>query len=227
MNLESSFKICRPKKLANKRNILKNTPIVCQANDSGLEIPDYTFTDLKRKTIRKLNFKPTLPLSTKQSLFYNKENLAEQKQEELKTTKSKILTQSHTGSTSCLLPVKKSDNEITKKSLMIVKDDKTYVLSNPSRNNHDSGLFFNGRETNSAPESSDLSSSIKISNSLVDSSLLVELFENDIGNICITCANDNYISVKGINYYINNTLGHGGTSVVYEVNIYFLLCICH
>lgn len=41
---------------------------------------------------------------------------------------------------------------------------------------------------------------------------------NSSGSICIKCANENYISVKGINYSILNTLGHGGSSIVYEVN---------
>lgn len=39
-------------------------------------------------------------------------------------------------------------------------------------------------------------------------------------SVCIKCANENYISVKGINYNILNTLGHGGSSIVYEVNTY-------
>lgn len=42
---------------------------------------------------------------------------------------------------------------------------------------------------------------------------------NSSGSVCIKCANENYISVKGINYSILNTLGHGGSSIVYEVNI--------
>lgn len=41
---------------------------------------------------------------------------------------------------------------------------------------------------------------------------------NSSGSMCIKCANENYISVKGINYSILNTLGHGGSSIVYEVN---------
>jgi len=38
------------------------------------------------------------------------------------------------------------------------------------------------------------------------------------GSVCIKCANDNFISVKGIKYSILNTLGHGGSSIVYEVS---------
>lgn len=41
---------------------------------------------------------------------------------------------------------------------------------------------------------------------------------NSSGSMCIKCANENYISVKGINYSILNTLGHGGSSIVYEVS---------
>lgn len=47
---------------------------------------------------------------------------------------------------------------------------------------------------------------------------------SSINNICVKCANENFITVKGINYSILNTLGHGGSSVVYEVNIIFYLC---
>lgn len=42
---------------------------------------------------------------------------------------------------------------------------------------------------------------------------------NSTGNVCLKCANENYICVRGINYSILNTLGHGGSSVVYEVNM--------
>lgn len=42
---------------------------------------------------------------------------------------------------------------------------------------------------------------------------------NSSSTVCVKCANENYISVKGINYSILNTLGHGGSSVVYEVNV--------
>lgn len=45
---------------------------------------------------------------------------------------------------------------------------------------------------------------------------------NSSGSVCFKCANENFISVKGINYNILNTLGHGGSSIVYEVNI---LCV--
>ncbi|VVC40478.1 Protein kinase domain,Protein kinase-like domain,Protein kinase, ATP binding site,Serine/threonine- [Cinara cedri] len=40
---------------------------------------------------------------------------------------------------------------------------------------------------------------------------------NSASNICVKCSNENFITVKGINYSILNTLGHGGSSVVYEV----------
>lgn len=48
---------------------------------------------------------------------------------------------------------------------------------------------------------------------------------NSTSNVCVKCANDNFITVKGINYSILNTLGHGGSSVVYEVNIMFRLFV--
>lgn len=46
---------------------------------------------------------------------------------------------------------------------------------------------------------------------------------NSVSNVCVKCANENCITVKGINYSILNTLGHGGSSVVYEVNILVFL----
>jgi hypothetical protein len=45
---------------------------------------------------------------------------------------------------------------------------------------------------------------------------------NSSGNVCVKCANENYISVKGVNYSILNTLGHGGSSIVYEVNNFYM-----
>lgn len=39
-------------------------------------------------------------------------------------------------------------------------------------------------------------------------------------NKCLKCINENFITVKEINYKILNTLGHGGSSTVYEVNVY-------
>lgn len=41
-------------------------------------------------------------------------------------------------------------------------------------------------------------------------------------NLTCICPNENFISVKGIHYSILNTLGRGGSSIVYEVNIYLL-----
>lgn len=46
---------------------------------------------------------------------------------------------------------------------------------------------------------------------------------NSFGSVCFKCANENFISVKGINYNILNTLGHGGSSIVYEVNILYII----
>lgn len=228
--------------------------MVCAAlknqNNSSFETPSNTFADSKRKTIRKLNFKPILPLSTKKLLNNSEENLPEQEKKELKTTKSKILTQNYTDSSSCLPTTK----EITKKLPI-------NVLPETYRNNHGPSLNFNFSKTTSVPESSDLSSSNQISNALVDSSLLVEQLKcqsldneilhfsleltpaaqpknlvvhpqfdfipskehfkqpiNDINSICI-CESNNFISVKGINYNILNTLGQGGSSIVYKVNI--------
>lgn len=46
---------------------------------------------------------------------------------------------------------------------------------------------------------------------------------NSSCNVCIKCANENFISVNGINYNILNTLGHGGSSIVYEVTACYIL----
>lgn len=46
------------------------------------------------------------------------------------------------------------------------------------------------------------------------------------GSVCIKCAHENFISVKGIKYSILNTLGHGGSSIVHEVYyLFFILFI--
>lgn len=243
--------------IAKRRDLLQNTPIVFPAlenqNYSSFKTPSNTFVNLKRKTIRKLNFKPTLPLSTKRYLYNDKNDVPDQKNEKIETAKSKMLTQSHIGLSSCLLPAKENVKEITKKSLMNVYDDIIYnELPDTYRNNHNSSLYFNTKNTTSVPELSNVSSSVKISNLLDDSSLFVEQLEcqyldnglanftqtvvpveeyltqpvNYISNMCITCASDNFISIKGTNYSTLNILGHGGSSIVYEVNIYYLfVCI--
>lgn len=236
-------------------------PVVKIKNDSGIETPSDTLNNLKN-----LNIRPTLSLSTKRSLYSNKENLPEQKKEELKTQQ---LSQSNISS--CSFTVKDNVKAITNKSPIPEKDDTVFVSPEISRYNYDTSLYHSIRETTIVPES--LNSNLSInSNSQINDSLSTKTLGcapldsqqvdsqpiyalelspaakhknfvisarspicripvdfvqdgefkrpiNSTSNVCVKCANDNFITVKGINYSILNTLGHGGSSVVYEVNI--------
>ncbi|XP_003241140.2 dual specificity protein kinase TTK-like [Acyrthosiphon pisum] len=274
-DLGSSFQVHTPKKLVHsleKLDLVQNTPFVRPAikaqSHSNIETPSDTFTNLNRNTVRKLNFKPALPLSTKRSLYYNKENLPEQSKEELNNLESIILPQSDISTTSCSIDVEENVKEIASK-LPVINDDTCYTSPETSKSNYDTSLYHSLRETTSIPKSSFLSFCKNSSNSLVDSSLSTEQLEcqpldahpkhhntsipeltpiakcnnfvvraqtstyinstvsvqdeelkqpiNLSGSVCIKCATDNFISVKGIKYSILNTLGHGGSSIVYEV----------
>jgi len=288
-DLGSSFQVHTPKKLVHsleKLDLVQNTPFVRPAvkaqSHSSIETPSDTFTNLNRNTVRKLNFKPALPLSTKRSLYYNKENLPEQSKEKLNNLESIILTQSNISTTSCSIDVEENVKEIASKLPVVTNDDTCYTSPETSKFNYDTSLYHSVRETTSIPKSS---FSKNNSNSLVDSSLTTEQLEcqpldfhpkhqnnsmpeltpkpkcnnfvvraqtstcinptvsiqdkefkrpiNLPGSVCIKCANDNFISVKGIKYSILNTLGHGGSSIVYEVSqipipcfVYILLINC-
>lgn len=276
-DLGSSFQVHTPKKLVHsleKLDLVQNTPFVRPAikaqSHSSIETPSDTFTNLNRNTVRKLNFKPSLPLSTKRSLYYNKENLPEQSKEELNNLESIILTQTNISTTSCSVDVEENVKEIASKLPVVINDVTCYTSPETSKSNYDTSLYHSVRETTSIPKSSFLSFSKNDSNSLVDSSLSTEQLEcqpldahpkhqntsipeltpiakcNNFvlraqtstclnptvsdqdeefkrpislpGSVCIKCANDNFISVKGIKYSILNTLGHGGSSIVYEVS---------
>lgn len=291
-DLGGSFQVHTPKKLVHsleKLDLVQNTPFVRPAikaqSHCSIETPSDTFTNLNRNTVRKLNFKPALPLSTKRSLYYNKENLPEQPKEELNNLESIILTQSNISTTSCSIDVEENVEEIASKSPVVTNDDACYTSPETTKYNYDTSLYHSVRETTSIPKSSFLSFSKNNSNSLVDSSLSTEQLEcqhldaypkyqntsipelapiakcnnfvacaqtstcinptvsvhdedlkqpiNLPGSVCIKCANDNFISVKGIKYTILNTLGHGGSSIVYEVShlpmpcfVYILLINC-
>jgi len=280
-DLGSSFHLKQtPKKLVNsfeKLDLVQDTPFVRPAikakNHSSLETPSDSFTNLNRNTVRKLNFKPALPLSTKRSLYSNKENLPEQSKEELKNKESKILTQSNISTASCSITVKENVEEIPNKLPVVINNDTCYTSLETSKFNYDTSLYHSVRETTSIPESSHLSFSMNNSMSFVDSSLSTTQLEcqpldeypehttpelnviskcnNFVANaqsstcpptsvkfvqerekelkrpiylsssLCIKCSNENFISVKGIKYSILNTLGHGGSSVVYEVYYLF------
>jgi len=279
-NLGSSFQVQTPKKLVNsfeKLDLVQDTPFVRPAIKtqihSSIETPSDTFTNLNRNTVRKINFKPALPLSTKRSLYNNKENLPEQSKEKLKNLESIILPQNNISTASCLITVKKNDKEITNKLPVVINDDTCYTSLETTKFNYDTSLYHSVRETTSIPESSFLSLAKNNYNSLVDSSLStrqlecqplddhpkhstpeltpivkcdnlvvraqsstcpttdvsvqvedIKLSTNLSGSVCIKCANENFISVKGIKYSILNTLGHGGSSIVYEVSHQFPFC---
>uniref|UniRef100_A0A2S2NU64 Dual specificity protein kinase TTK n=1 Tax=Schizaphis graminum TaxID=13262 RepID=A0A2S2NU64_SCHGA len=272
-NLGSSFQVQTPKKLVNsfeKLDLVQDTPFVHPAIKtqihSSIETPSDTFTNLNRNTVRKINFKPALPLSTKRSLYNNKENLPEQSKEKLKNLESIILPQNNISKASCSITVKENDKEITNKLPVVINDDTCYTSLETTKFNYDTSLYHSVRETTSIPESSFLSLAKNNYNSLVDSSLStrqlechplddnpkhstpeltsivkcdnlvvralsstcpttdvsiqvedIKLSTNLSGSVCIKCANENFISVKGIKYSILNTLGHGGSSIVYEV----------
>lgn len=281
-DLGGSFQIRTPENLVNsfeKLDLVHDTPFVRPAvkaqNDSGIETPSDTLINLHNKNyVHSLNIKPNLSLSTKRSLYSNKENCPGQIQEELKTPESQIFSQSYS-STSCSLTVKENVEDIANNSSVNVKDNTCFVSPETSRFNNDTSLYHSIREVTSVPNSSHSSFSIKDSDSVVDSSLstkqlgcqplndhskrnTLELspaaklnsyiiharspirpttvdfvqdgeFKRPItssGSVCVKCANENYISVKGINYSILNTLGHGGSSVVYEVIMFVFYYMC-
>lgn len=267
-NLGSSFRT--PQKLVKnfeKLDLVQNTPFVrpvIKAQNHSIETPSDTLITFKKNTVRKINFKPALPLSTKRSLYSNKENLPEV----LQNLESKILTHSNISTSSDSITVKENVKEIANKSPVVTNDDSRYTSPETTKHNYDTSLYHSVRETTSIPESSCLSFHVNNSNSLVDSSLSTKQLEcepmgghpihsiselntlpksnsfavhsqsstclptpqeeevlkqpvNLSGSNCIKCANENFISVKDIKYSILNTLGHGGSSIVYEV-YYFI-----
>lgn len=272
-DLGGSFQIRTPVKLVNdfeKLDLVHDTPFVRPAvktqNDSGINTPSDTFTNLNRNTVHSLNLRPNLSLSTKRSLYSNKENLPE-KIEELKTPESQKLSLSNASLSTSSLTIKENVKGIVNNPSINEKDkDETYYVSpETSRYNYDTSLYHSVRETTAVPYSS---FSIKNSDSQVDSSLSTNQLEcqplddqlkyttlelspaakrndfiirarspirptpvgfvqdgefkrpvNSSNSMCVKCANENFITVKGINYSILNTLGHGGSSVVYEVKI--------
>ena len=98
-DLGGSFQIRTPENLVvgfEKLDLVHDTPFVRPAvktqNDSDLETPSDTLTNLK-------NLRSNIALSTKRSLYSNKENLPEQN-EELKTFESQKINQSNTSTPS-------------------------------------------------------------------------------------------------------------------------------
>lgn len=282
-DLRSSFQVQTPKKLVNsfeKLDLVQDTPFVRPAIKaqihSSIDTPSDTFTNLNRNTVRKINFKPALPLSTKRALYNNKENVPEQSKEKLKNLESIILPQSNISTASYSITVKENDKEIANKLPVDINDDTCHTSLESTKFNYDTSLYHSVRETTSIPESY-VSFAINKSNSLVNSSLSTKKLEcrplddhpknptieltpivksnnvvvcaqsstrpttdvfyqeedlklstlsNLSGSVCIKCANENFISVKGIKYSILNTLGHGGSSIVYEVPSYkFSFCL--
>lgn len=269
-NLGSSFQIRTPENLVNgfeKLDLVHDTPfvrpVIKTQNDYGRETPSDTLINLNNNN-HSLNNRPDFSLSTKRSLYTNKENLPEQIKE-FNSLESQKLTFNDTNSSSYSLTVKKNVEETTNKPLNNVKDGTCFVSPETSKYNYDTSVYHSIRETTVVPDSS---FSTKNSDSLIDSSLLnkelgcqpldgkpnhasLELSPaaernnfvlrsrspirptpvkfvqdgefkrpiNSSGSVCVKCSNENYICVKGINYSILNTLGHGGSSVVYEVNI--------
>jgi len=258
-DLGGSFQIRTPENLVNgfeKLDLVHDTPFVRPAvktqNDSDLETPSDTLTNLKY-------VRPNISLNTKRSLYSDKENLPEQIKE-LKTPESQKLNQSNASTPSLTI------KGIVNKSSESVKDETFYVSPETSRYNYDTSLYHSIRETTVIPETSHSSFSIRNSDSLINNSTTKQLecqplddqpkhtalelspaanrnnfvirarspirhipvgfvqdgeFKrpiNSSNSVCVKCANDNYLSVKGINYSILNTLGHGGSSIVYEVN---------
>lgn len=273
-DLGNSFQIRTPENLVSdfeKLDLVHNTPfvrpVVKAQNDSGIETPNDTHIN-KNKKNPSLNSKPDFSLSTKQSIYTNKENLPEKKYE-LNTSDPQKLNLSNTGISSYSLIVGQKPEEIENKSPNNIKDNTYYVSPETSRYNYDTSLYHSIRENTIIPDSSHSYFSIGNSNTEVDSSLTtkqlgcqsindkpnhitlelspaakrndfvirarspicpppVEFIQdgefkrpiNSSSNVCVKCANENYICVKGINYSILNTLGHGGSSIVYEVNMF-------
>lgn len=279
-DLGGSFHIRSPKKLNNnleKLNLNDNQFLHSAAkaqNVCNLETPSDTFVNFNINninTVRRLHFKPELPLSTKRSLYSNKENLPEQTKEELKTSESKQFTQNIISASLSSLSVKENKDIVNKASVNI-KDDSCNISFETSKYDYDSSLYHTVRETITIPDPSHSSFSIKNADSLIDSSLstkesecqplkdqsehtaldlssttklnsvlsqspihsssveLVPEGDNVLctsRSLCVKCAHENFITVKGINYSLLNTLGHGGSSIVYEVNIYFISSILY
>lgn len=267
-DLGSSFHKRSPKKLNNvlEKLNLNDTPFLnseVKAKNVSNETPNDTFVNFNLNTVRRLHFKPELPLSTKRSLYSNKENLPEQTKEELKTSKSVQLTQNII-STSLSSLSTKENLDIVDKSPVNIKDGSYNVSFETSKYNYDSSLYHTVWETTCIPDPLFSSFSLKNTDSLVDSSLSMKELEcqplNDqsehialnlsstaklntvhsqtpicsssaefvqeengvlytSSSLCGKCSHENFITVKGINYSLLNTLGHGGSSIVYEVNI--------
>jgi hypothetical protein len=279
-DLGGSFKVCTPENLVHgleKLDLVHDTPFVRPAiktqNDSGIATP--TLTNLCKNNNYSSYSRPNLSLSTKRTLYSNKENIPEQIEEEVKTSETQKCSYSNTSTISCSQTVKENLNEIENHSLINQKDETCFISPETSRYNHDTSLYHSIRETTAIPSSSFLSMSTNQSaNSKIDSSLLnkqlgcqplegksnhvtlelspaakhnnfvvnvrspvhpttVEFVQdgefkrpvNSSGNVCIKCASENFISVKGVNYSILNTLGHGGSSIVYEVKYMYLIII--
>lgn len=277
-DLGGSFQVRTPENLVNgfeKLDLVHDTPFVRPAvktqNDSGIETPSDTITNLSKSNIYCSNTRPNLLLSTKRTLYSNKENVPEQVKEEVRTPESQKCTYNNTSTISCSPTVKENVNVIANQSSINQKDDTCFVSPETSRYNYDTSLYHSIREITAVPDSSHLHLPTNhCAYSEVDSSLIskqlgcqpldgkpnhttLELSPaakrnnfvirarspihpntvgfvqdgefkrpvNSSGNVCVKCASENYISVKGINYSILNTLGHGGSSIVYEVNYIF------
>lgn len=273
-DLGCSFQIHTPENLLNvfkKLDLVHDTPFVHPAvktqNDSGIETPSDAIININKNNVNNSNAKPNLLLSTKRSLYSNKENLPNEIKENIKSPDSQKSTQNNN---SYSLTIKKNVDIIENKPSVNnnVIEDTFYVSPETSKFNYDTSLYHSIRETTIIPNTSHTSLSLKNSDSQVDSFLStkqlgcqpldgqpkhttlelspaakrnnfviharspirppVEFIQdgefkrpiNSLGSVCVKCANENFISVKGINYSILNTLGHGGSSIVYEVNIY-------
>lgn len=272
-NLGDSFKMCTSKKLINnydKCGLINDTPFIFPAvkaqNNSDIETSNDTFVNLNRFIIHKPNFRTTLPLSTKRSLYSNKENILKQTKDEVKTSDYINVTQNTIDTSSCSLAIKKiiKENVITLSDN--VKNETCYTSPEISSHNYDTSLYHSIRETTNLEESSYSYFSIKKSDLLLNSSPTKQLECQSLdgqlkhgplemsfmtkqnnyvihtqsttsstsikivqkeeckqpitlpNSVCIKCTNENFIFVKGLKYSILNTLGYGGSSIVYEVN---------
>ncbi|XP_050425966.1 uncharacterized protein LOC126836515 [Adelges cooleyi] len=239
-DLGGSFQVQTPEKLAGDFKLLDlvhETPFVRPAvkprNNSGVDTPSDTFDKHKRNTqISNYNFKPTLSLTTKRSLYSNKENFPEKTDE--------ITTKCIVREDTCYASPETSKYNYDTSLYHSVRE--TNAIPDSSY----SSLSGKNNET----QSSDSSQLTKCGESQVDSLLVhstLELspaakrnnfairarspirpvvfvqdgeFKRPVAsstNVCVKCLNENFICVKGINYSILNTLGHGGSSIVYEV----------
>lgn len=272
-NSGNSFKICTPKKLINdfdKCDLVNDTqfafPAVKTQNNSDIETSNDTFINLNRIIIRKPNFRTTLPLSTKRSLYSNKENILKQTKDEVKTSDYIYVTQNTIDTSPCCsLAIKKiiKENAITLSD--DVKNGTCYTSPEISSHNYDTSSYRSIKETTNLAESPYSYFSIKNSDLQLNSSptklecqplngqlnhvplemslttkqnnciihtqsptsstsiqiVQKEEFKQPItlpNSLCIKCTNENFIFVNELRYSILNTLGHGGSSIVYEVN---------